>query len=533
VALIRGALASLSLAKGISASFTAFRAGGLVAGVTSLTAALGPLGVALAVVTASAAIGVGLSKLSNWLDGTTERINKMRKAAEAVKEDESLEEWSKRRLGGYLEEQGSKFVWRIGTKIEGDENLLAEWVKTSVAKARVAAREGTRIAQQSHVEIAEGTRAFFEQEIKNTEDAIVRGRQIGKAHISMSETAKEDARTYIASLRAELKDADRVVAEEKAKLASMKIRDQAIVFKAKIEDVKDKMAEIKRQIKENAGKPHTVAMLLKDERFHQKLADLRAGLTNLTRRSYFVHLQLRAEKLDTNLELARKRLERLKAGGGAGGAHGGRGARGAYDPEISADISKLERFIAQGEKRQKKMKDEIEANVPKLTVDNKQALDATEEVAKAVAALTSKTITITVLKNEKPVDRAVGGVDVVSSPTLFRAGEGSGGEIAAFFPLNDPSRTSSLLARLNSMLGGEVDGTRASLARKGELIAKRETTGGSKDSLSAETHFHNHITLPQGVVVSDLERFGRSVQPYIERGTLLAQRRRDRGKPGL
>ena len=53
------------------------------------------------------------------------------------------------------------------------------------------------------------------------------------------------------------------------------------------------------------------------------------------------------------------------------------------------------------------------------------------------------------------------------------------------------------------------------------------------DGGPAEIHYHNHMNLPQGVVVSDIERFGRTVQPYVERGTLLAERRRRRGKPRL
>jgi TP901 family phage tail tape measure protein len=95
---------------------------------------------------------------------------------------------------------------------------------------------------------------------------------------------------------------------------------------------------------------------------------------------------------------------------------------------------------------------------------------------------------------------------VVRSPEIALIGE-KGPE--AVVPLNDISRQTAVL-------------------REAGILAR----GGSA-AVTQEIHYHNHQYFPQGVVVSDIERFGRQVEPYTTRGMDIADRRRQRGLAGM
>jgi TP901 family phage tail tape measure protein len=442
VALIKGALSGLSMVQGIGATTAAFKVGGMAEGFASLLAVAGPVGIALAGIAVAAAAVYGATKLFDWLDGTTARIGAMRTAAEAMKNDNSIKEWTQRNFGGSLEAKGKNdFVFKPSTKVDAPTNLLAKWVKTSEAEAQVAQREGEATRQ---AQAAKGMVAYYQQELHETQAAREQLGHVaggGNPYVK-AQLAEYDA--YIASLKGKLTGAAGIWRSTQDKLKAMKPIDQAIVFKAKMADVRSEMSKVEKEIAANAKKPHSIKMQLRDEALRQRLSDLRNGLGNLTRKSYYVRLQLRAENLNKNLDLARKRLERLKAG-----AEGG---RGRYDPKVSADISKLEKYVAQGEKRAAAMKAKIEGTIPKIDANNAPALAAINAVIQI--RIPDKTFTIRGVKgaNTGP-DQARGGVHMLAGPTQFLAGE-AGREIAAFFPLNDPARSAGLLAQLNAMMGG-------------------------------------------------------------------------------
>jgi TP901 family phage tail tape measure protein len=524
MALIKGAVSGLSVVQGLGATFAAFKVGGLASGIASMTAALGPLGIAILGIAAAAGVVYGLTKLHDWMNGTTKRIGEMRTAAELMKSDNSIKEWVDRNFGGHIEAEGRNgFEFKPATKVGAPTNLLANWVKTSEAEALAAQREGeaTRTAQA-----AKGMVAFYQQQIHEQQalrDQLANSRA-GSTPLGMQKLSEYD--TYIASLKGKLEGAAGIWRGAQKKLADMKLKDQAIVFTAKIDDVKTKMAQVKKAIAENAKKPHTIKMMLRDERLRQKLADLRAGLFGLTRKSYIVRLQLRADKLNTNLDTARAKLKRLKGQGG-----GGEGGRGQYDPEVSADISNLEKFIARGEERAATMKARIEEAIPKITADNSPALAAIQAVIDM--DIPDKTFLIKGVRTGATVPdetEARGSVQLLNSPKSFLAGE-DGREIAAFFPLNNPARSASLLARLNAMMGRGVKEDQA--FAEPQMVSRKIPSIRSTASGDRAIHYHSHISLPGGVIVDQPQLLADRLSPYQAANMRTAERRHKRGQVSL
>jgi hypothetical protein len=110
---------------------------------------------------------------------------------------------------------------------------------------------------------------------------------------------------------------------------------------------------------------------------------------------------------------------------------------------------------------------------------------------------------------------------IYKKPRVTLVGE-EGPEV--IIPLTKPKRAAQLLA---------ASGLNKYIEQRPMVAAVKQEQAVAAPGGPAEIHYHNHMNLPQGVVVSDIERFGRTVQPYVERGTLLAERRRRRGKPRL
>lgn len=120
-------------------------------------------------------------------------------------------------------------------------------------------------------------------------------------------------------------------------------------------------------------------------------------------------------------------------------------------PKVKAEIAAAKAALAKLEAELKKLNG-WKTN-PKVTANTLSASASIREVIAYLNQVQSKTVTVTVNTKSIGAGRARGGIDVLNRATNFIAGE-AGREIAAFFPLNDPSRSADLLSRLNSMMGG-------------------------------------------------------------------------------
>jgi len=155
------------------------------------------------------------------------------------------------------------------------------------------------------------------------------------------------------------------------------------------------------------------------------------------------------------------------------------------------------------------------------TVKPVVGLDTTsfdEGVRGVIASINSipSVVNVQITTSTTPIDKSAWG-GIFTKPKVTLVGE-EGPE--AIIPLTKPGRAAQLLAA----------------SGLSKYVEQRPTVSGIKEPRQepryagpAEVHYHSHTTLPQGIIVSDVERFGRQLQPFVERGTLTAQRRRERG----
>jgi len=512
--LIGGVMAGMRSVQTLGAIFSAFKVGGATASMATFAASLGPVAIGLGALAAAAAVVWGATKLKDWLDGTTARIGAMRTAAQAMKSDNSIKEWTDRNFGGHLEAVGKNdFKFTVPETVDANTDLLANWVKTSQAKALVAQKTGqaTMRAQAS-----KGMVSYYQQEIHEAEAArrdLARVGGGGNPYIKR-QLAEYDA--YIASMKGKLAGATGIWRDQQQKLKDMAPHMQAIVFKARMEDVKTKMSEVKKDLAALKGKPHTIKMMLREEALRQKLSDLKSGLGDLTRKSYYVRLVLRSQNLNKQIELAKAKLERLRGKGG--------GEHPQYSPEVSADISKLEKWLGNAEDRAADMKASIEATKPTIDVNN-LAGPVLATVQSQIDALQTESVVIPVRVNytssgKPPGVDAWGGL--YTKPRVTLVGE-DGPEV--ILPLNKPARMLSLMKRA----GIAHLASQASPARSAPAPA-RSATGGVTE---IHNHYHSTVSLPGGTIVDQPQRLADRLAPYQAANMRTTARRRQRGQATL
>jgi len=526
--LLRGVLSGLNIASslgiisGAGAAAQAAGVGTLASKFGALVAVLGPLKVGLAGIAIGAAAAYGAYKLSNWLDGTTDRINKMRKAAEAVAEDKSLQKWADENLGGHLVDAGGgRFTFIKPEDLDKNADLLANWVKTEGAKAKAAAREAD---QQMLIDLVAGQKSWVDQEIRNIENRM---QNIGGARNvgPQNDAIRQRFEAQIAALRASLPGIDRLMKEQQERMDRVKLKNQVIVFEAQEADVKDKIAEVKKKLADLKDKPHTVKMMLREERLKERLADLRAGLGDLTGQSYTIKLNLRIQNLEDKLELAKKRLAELKGGGGE---------HPMYTPEVTADITKLQEWVGKAEKRVANMKEKAEGTVPVLDLDPAPAFTALGRINDELDALANRVtetsvVVVTTHSDADDIPKPHSG-GLFSGPHSGYPAVLHGTELV--LPLDHPNLIPALLRRAGLTAEG-LRAPRVDAVRRAVPAMVRQAAPAAVAAGGGEIHYHSHVAVPQGVIVDDTERFARRLSPWQEREMRTAQRRRQRGRAGL
>jgi hypothetical protein len=81
----------------------------------------------------------------------------------------------------------------------------------------------------------------------------------------------------------------------------------------------------------------------------------------------------------------------------------------------------------------------INSTVPKLKVDNSQAMSAIKAVINEIAKVKDKTVTITTIRKTKNVSAAKGFEGLITSPTNFTVGEGAKPEWVSVTPMSGSS----------------------------------------------------------------------------------------------
>jgi TP901 family phage tail tape measure protein len=427
--LLRGVMAGMSVVKGFSAAFSVLGAGGgATAAVTSFTAALGPLTIALGAVALAAGAIYGITKLSDWLDGTTGRIGAMREAAQEAAADKSIQAWSDKVLGGHLVAVGKNdFKFTPPDKIDAGTNVLADWQRTVDAKARAAFLEGQA---QKRVDQVKGRKADLEQQIHELENVPTPTRGFPGM-----EGAKAARDAQVASLRAQILGVEGLGKKAQAALNKLKIKDQAIIFRAKIDQFQSEIGKVRARIKELAGKPHTIKTMLDTQAAKERLADLRAGLKNVAGKSYQVRIQARIEALQGKVDLAKRALAAIP--------------KGEHSAKVTADITKLSQFVKDGQAKVDSLKQKL---TPPITINPQPAFTALGQIQTAIDEMRGKTVSI-VIQTTRTDSKGPhsGGIisrptfasgGIISRPTFALVGE-SGPE--AIIPLTRPARARQVM----------------------------------------------------------------------------------------
>jgi len=193
---------------------------------------------------------------------------------------------------------------------------------------------------------------------------------------------------------------------------------------------------------------------------------------------------------------AQKRVDHLRAQIKALGNVKGNPKLDARDASLRAKLKKARADLAA-----------LTSQTARPTIDATNNASGTISAVKSQLAGIPRFVQISIQATGKlPTMAAHAAGAVVRRPEIALIGE-KGPE--AVVPLNDPGRQTAVL-------------------REAGILSR----GGSA-TVTQEVHYHNHQHFPQGVVVSDIARFGRQIEPYTTRGMDIADRRRRRGLAGM
>ena len=554
--------------------------------------ALGGFGKTIGVLLALAAAAYIVNRAINHIATTAERART--KAAVVADSSGKLLAWSERVLKGHFVVTGGELVWRprlTAEPIPSIATLVKDWSRTEAA---IAAQKASKENLTTQTELAKTVaRGAYDLFINAQNEILGMGMAAQKAGrgLNASEASRVKALEFIMRQQDEIYETA-IAAVNTYGERTKRIESQfaPIIIRASIADISGEVKKAENQIKTihkamKDAKPGTdlyFNLQVKEQNALDAVALLRGEIQRLRRENKPILLQLKIDEARKNVETLAHLVARLKArdiknkvtfqadtrlamiklkaaqvqAAKFEGTYKGVVSvvvklppKGPTQKKISALLG-VPNFVLPGTGAvadvTKTTKTNMTANISDLRNKTTTARSLLSDVASltptpkiganingvtagvnnATAYLNSingKTVTTYINEVTRPRKAAFGGVYNLSSATSFIAGE-AGPEVAAFFPMNNPSRSADLLAQLNAQLGG---GKKAS-GKTSQIVL-----GGSPtpDKEPANVTYNVGLTLPGGIVVSDVDKFGRAISPHIDRSVQLAERRRARGRP--
>jgi len=478
----------------------ALRVGGITAFGTTLMASLGPIGLVTAGIVAAGGLIYALNKLRNRQDYVTASAEEMKRTMERVQADTGdLQKWADRALGGHLEVQKGELVWKPAVAVEPETGEgIVEWVHRTAAEERKAIREEALDTQIEYAKsAAETARVAFE-----TAEAQLGGpihsTPAQRQAVEAQKRSLETLSLQLAGLlyqRRELED-----------------RFTPIEVKASIKDFEAEIAKAEGRVEHFANLPpekRTAEVLLKEQRAKQKLSRLRGDLEAFTEQNWTVLIEAEIKKTQKDLGDMETALEELN--------------KRKSTPKIEAEKEKLEKAIADAKQRLRELRDTKTKPKAEL-VDNISA--HAEQIRRNVESLFGTPIYqhVKVVKDGQDIPQAYGGSYLLNRATSFIAGE-AGREVAAFFPLSDPSRSRAIFAQLQTQLGG-ILGTGSGPARASAPVHATPAAAAAAGGNIVENY---NVVLPGGTaLVGTAEQVARLLAPHITRYQREAGSRRGR-----
>lgn len=438
--------------------------------------------------------------------------------------DNVVRDWAKKALGGYFVVEEGELVWRPKDfKVELGEEFITKhvnWITTKGVRERQAL---ALQAQETKVAYAKNAQDAYKDMWLETENqwrdfqarwkqATQTGEYGGAAPIPKDVEAQYKA--AIAKAKAAFTGSMDEVKEQQAKIDKIKEKFGPLIVEARITDMKASVFKFEGALKrirtalKTAKGDVRIDLRVREQEVLDKLKEVRKALREYQRENRPITLRLRIERLSHDLTTNRNLLKRLR-----------QDLRDTKDEKIKVQI---QLDIKQAEKRRDELMNKLRTLRGKahhagrwgsaqagaaadvvITADNTQALSTVAETQAAIDGMKDGNVTIWVTEKLRHRDYAAGGI--VYAPTYAHIGE-AGPE--AVIPLSQPKRAYEILQQVG-------------------LTSSQTSPQGNRVESSV---YNVNLSLPQGVVVSDLDKFGRTMQPYVERGTLLAERRRQRGK---
>jgi TP901 family phage tail tape measure protein len=427
VALIKGALASISIIKGIGAASAAFQVGGMTQGFLTLGAAIGPATIALGAFAAVAGAAYGLTKLSDWLDGTTNRIKAMKTAVDTIDADKtgSLKGKLDRMFGGHLEEvKGGRIVWKpqVDFQPPPEVNGLVKWVRRSAAEARTAIREKNKMIL---IENARGNVAFFQQQAKALTDQAQYARTT-QAHDALLERAKKAT--------ASAREQGLLLSQLSGQMSRLQEQNNNLELFAgqqdRIKAIHDQVQKVAALRAKLAKDPGNIELGLKADKAERRLEKLQKELSDYQGKNYEALLDVKIDNAKQRLSEINRALASLR--------------KQKTSPEIRAQIAA---FL----KERDKVKAELRAlnsavARPTITADGSQALAVIGSIQAALSGIRDKWVSVHVNKSiggGVPIEKDAWG-GYYKKPRLTVVGDnGPKGEV--ILPLDKPGRMAQLM----------------------------------------------------------------------------------------
>jgi TP901 family phage tail tape measure protein len=501
--------AMLTLARSVAALSAASSVGGLAAFGSTLAAALGPIGIAVAAIAGTAGLTYAFTKLDSAATGAAKATSLAKQAAADIAADKSgnLQKWADKALGGHYVSKAGKIEWQPAITVKQPDTAtitkgVREAAAAEIAAMHAASREKLLVAAQAR-------QAELQQQIRLAKESLTGISGVG------GQAAKENPQ--LKAYEAQLQKIDAEVTKlrgnaakgleiDKGHVASAQLKDldkQATGFRKTIEDFKKAPKDVKlkmtgdyadavRGLKEVTSARDKLAKETKTVRVTADMADAKAKLAGINKDLK----TLGAQKPSPAVDLAISALQKKKA-------------------TVIAEMRRLDAQIA---------------NPTVNLIDNVSAH------ARAILSLLnqfqSKTVTLTTItRNFKKTGGAAAG-GIFSGPTSGYQGPTMHGT-EAIIPL-DAARASDA-ARVMDQTGLNLTGSATSAAKsatssavsvakavanaitKGLGGAKSKTTQGVKNAAETSSAIASLLDFVNGVTEA-LETLNKSTVPKLAAG---------------
>jgi hypothetical protein len=553
---------------------------------------IGATAATLIVIAAVAASIYAVWKAINHIATLGERART--KTAVLADSSGALKEWSERVLKGHFVVKGGDLVWkpRIGIEtIPSISDLVKDWGRTEAAQATQKQRQDVLKTQTELAKTSQ--RLAYEARLNASNEITGIGRTAQRAgrQLNAAEKDRVEALEYLMRQQTGIFDTAKAAVDNYDKrLRGIERKFEPIIIQARIGDMKDTIKTAEGQLKgirerlkkAKIGSDLYFRLQLNEQELLDKIALLDGRIKQLKRENKEILLDFRIKNLEKNVKTAQNLVNRLKArdiknkvefqvdtrqaminlktlqvraakaagtyegkvtvvaklsGGGGNLGKGKNPLKGFGIPNwVTAGGTKSAQIAIDADpspalEAVKTVKAALTTvaglnPTPVISADPSGVYSGVSSANTSLNGIDGKTVTTYINTVRRPVKAALGGIFNVNTATPLLIGE-AGPEVAAVFPLNDPATSAALLAQLNAQLGGSRG------APKNVVIGPIFTRGSSASTtrpVEIHHHYSSTVSLPGGVVVSDIDRFGRQVEPYVSRGQDLAIRRRERGR---